>query len=209
VIADADAATRAGVRLALEGHGFAICGEAAGAQDAIETALRERPELCLLDVSLPGGGVTAAEEIVVRLPRTAVVMLSGAAEDEQLFAAVRAGARGYLLKDMNPDRLPLALHGVLEGEAAVPRALVSRVLEEFRANQRGRHAGELARLRVQLTGRERQVLELLDRGLDTATIAERLSISAVTVRRHVSEILRKLAVPDRESALRLLRRAAE
>jgi two-component system NarL family response regulator len=100
---------------------------------------------------------------------------------------------------------PLALHGVLNGEAALPRALTGAVLDELRAREHGRHATELARLGVQLTSREREVLELLDQGLTTAMIGERLSISAVTVRRHVSEVVRKLGVPDREAALRLLR----
>jgi DNA-binding NarL/FixJ family response regulator len=119
---------------------------------------------------------------------------------------VRAGARGYLLKDMDPERLPMALRGVLNGEAALPRTLMGRVLEELRAMEQGRHASELSRLGVELTHRERQVLGMLDRGLDTAGIAAALSISAVTVRRHASEILRKLDVPDREAALRVLRK---
>jgi DNA-binding NarL/FixJ family response regulator len=207
LVADADPATRAGVRLSLEAQGLAVCCEADSAGAAVDAAVRERPQLCLLDVSLPGSGVAAAEEIAVRVPHTAIVMLSGSAAEDDLFASVRAGARGYLLKDMDPDRLPLALRGVLAGEAAVPRVLVNRVLEELRASERGRHADVLARLGVELTHRERQVLELLDRGLDTVGIAGRLSISAVTVRRHVSEILRKLDVPDRDSALLLLRRS--
>jgi two-component system, NarL family, nitrate/nitrite response regulator NarL len=205
LIADAQDTTRAGVRMALQGHGFTVCAEVTSAEGAVEAALRKRPDVCLIEVQLPGGGVVAAEEIAVQLPATAVVMLSGSADEDDLFAALRAGAAGYLLKDMDPARLPLALRGVLHGEAAVPRALVSRVLEKFRAHDRGRYASELTRRGVQLTRREHEVLELLDRDLQTSEIAGRLGISAVTVRRHVSEILRKLGAPDREAALRLLR----
>ena len=106
---------------------------------------------------------------------------------------------------MDPGRLPFALRGVLGGEAAIPRALVARVLEELRALEQGRYASELTRLGVELTPREREVLELLERGLQTSQITEGLMISSVTVRRHVSEILRKLEMPDRQAAVELLR----
>jgi DNA-binding NarL/FixJ family response regulator len=208
LVADHDRASCAGVGLALAGHGFEICAQADSAEAALEAARRERPDLCLVEADIPGGGAAAAGMLLRELPGTAVVMLSAAVDDARLFAALRAGARGYLLKDIEPTRLPAALRGVLRGEAALPRALMGSVLEEFRASEHGRHASELSRLGVQLTRRERQVLELLERGLETAEIGERLSISAVTVRRHVSEILRKLRTPDRESALRLLRDAS-
>jgi two-component system, NarL family, nitrate/nitrite response regulator NarL len=205
LIADAQDTTRAGVRRALQGHGFTVCAEVTSAEAAVEAAARKRPDVCLIEVQLPGGGVVAAAEIATQSPGTAVVMLSASADEDDLFASLRAGAAGYLLKDMDPARLPLALRGVLHGEAAVPRALVGRVLEEFRTRPRGLHARALARLGVQLTRREHEVLELLERDLQTSEIAGRLGISAVTVRRHVSEILRKLGVPDRQAALRLLR----
>lgn len=207
LIADAQTATRAGVRMSLEGHGFAVCAEVQSAPVAVETAMRERPDVCLIDVDLPGGGVAAAEQIKTRVPGTRIVMLSASSEEDDLFASLRAGAGGYLLKDMDPARLPLALRGVLNGEAAVPRALVARVLEEFRAGEGGRYASELALLGVELTPREREILELLDRGLQTSEMSERLAISSVTVRRHVSKILRKLEVPDRKAAIRLIRSA--
>jgi DNA-binding NarL/FixJ family response regulator len=205
LVVDHDRASRAGVGLALAGHGFEVCAEADSAEAALQAARDERPALCLVEVDIPGGGIAAAELVLAELPGTPVVMLSATVDHARLFAALRAGARGYLLKDMDPARLPAALQGVLDGEAALPRALMGSVLDEFHARERGRHASQLAQLGVELTNRERQVLELLDSGLDTAVIGERLSISAVTVRRHVSEILRKLAVPDREGALRILR----
>jgi DNA-binding NarL/FixJ family response regulator len=193
--------------MAVDGHGFTLCADVADADDAVTAAVRERPDLCLIDASLPGGGVAAAEQISTQAPNAAIVMLSGSADEDELFACVRAGARGYLSKDMDPARLPFALHGVLRGEAALPRPLVARVLEEVRTRERGRHAGELARLGVELTQREREVLDLLERGLQTSEMAERLSISTVTVRRHLSSILRKLHAPDRAAALRIIRAA--
>jgi two-component system, NarL family, nitrate/nitrite response regulator NarL len=209
LIADAQASTRAGIRMALGRHGFTVCANVGTAADAVAAAIRERPDVCLIDASLPGGGVTAAEEISVQAPGAAIVMLSGSASEDELFACVRAGARGYLPKDMDPGRLPFALSGVLVGEAAIPRPLVSRVLEELRARERGLYASELARLGVELTRREREVLNLLDCGLQTSEMAERLRISSVTVRRHLSEVLRKLEAPDRAAALRIIRAARD
>jgi DNA-binding NarL/FixJ family response regulator len=208
LLADDDSASRAGIRMSLAGKGFDVCGEADTADAACDAARRRQPDLCLVEADLPGGGAAAVAGILEDVPRTAVVMLSATVTDERLFAALRAGARGYLLKDMDPARLPMALRGVLDGEAALPRPLMSRVLEEFRAHAGGRHASELRRLGVRLTRREREILELLDRGLDTAQMSQLLGISAVTVRRHVSHILRKLQAPDRDAALRILRQSA-
>jgi DNA-binding NarL/FixJ family response regulator len=148
LIADEDGATRTGVRLALVEGGFEICGEAGTAADAIDAARRERPDFCLIEADLPGGGIAAAEAIVDSISGTAVVMLCGRVSDDRLFAALRAGARGYLVKDMDPARLAAALHGVLRGEAAIPRALMGRVVDELRASARGRHAGELSKRRL-------------------------------------------------------------
>ena len=207
LIADAGATTRAGIRMALEGHGFMVCAEPSDFAAAVEAAARERPDVCLIDVTLAGGGIAAAEQIAQDAPGTTIVMLSASPNEDDLFASVLAGARGFLPKDMDPARLPPALRGVMDGEAAVPRALVGRVLEEFRARDRGRHSAELSRLGVELTVRESQILELLDRELTTSQIADRLAISSVTVRRHVSEILRKLDAPSREAALQIVRDA--
>jgi DNA-binding NarL/FixJ family response regulator len=207
LIADAGATTRAGIRIALEGHGFSVCAEPLDSAAAVEAAARERPDVCLIDVTLAGGGIETAEQIALQAPGATIVMLSAAPNEDDLFASVLAGARGFLPKDMDPARLPLALQGVMDGEAAVPRALVGRVLEEFRAMDRGRYAAELSRLGVELTLRESQILELLDRDLTTSQIADRLGISAVTVRRHVSELLRKLDAPSRDAALKIVRDA--
>ena len=204
VVADDHPALRRSVRVALEGDGFEVCGETDTAPEAVELALRERPDLCLLDIHMPGSGIAAAAEITARLPETAVVMLTVSENEADLFDALRAGAAGYLLKDMDPGRLGNALRGVLAGEAALPRLLVARVIDEFRERGRRRRLPVIGQRGVELTSREWEVLELLRTGCSTAEIAERLFVSKVTVRRHVSSILRKLHVPDRKAALRLL-----
>jgi two-component system, NarL family, nitrate/nitrite response regulator NarL len=204
LVADDHAPTRAGVRVVLAEGGFAIVAEAATADTAVDAALRERPDVCVLDVHMPGGGIAAAARISERLPDTVVVMLTVSREDEDLFAALRAGAAGYLLKDMDPDRLAPALRGVLAGEAAVPRTLVARVVEEFRSAERRPSLPLVRRRGARLTSREWEVLELLRERRTTAEIAHRLGLSAVTVRRHISSILTKLRVPDRREMARLL-----
>jgi DNA-binding NarL/FixJ family response regulator len=204
LIADDHPPTRAGVRAALERADFVVCAQAADARSAIEAARRERPDVCLLDIHMPGDGIRAAESIANELPDTAVVMLTVSRTDRDLFDALRAGASGYLLKDIDPERLPLALHGVLEGEAALPRRLVALLIEEFRERKRRRRIPLVGRRSVELTDREWEVLELMRQSLSTEDIAARLFISPVTVRTHVSAILRKLQVPSREAAVALL-----
>lgn len=202
-LADDHPPTRAGVRRALESAGWIVCAEAGDTEGAIAAALEHRPDVALLDIHMPGGGgVVAAEQIGTALPETSIVMLTVSRNDGDLFAALRAGAAGYLLKDIDPDRLTHALEGVLRGEAALPRNLVARLMEEFRG--RGRRLTLPNRRAVTLTSREWEVLELMGQGMKTSEIAERIQVSAVTVRTHVSAILRKLQVPDRAAAVKLL-----
>jgi DNA-binding NarL/FixJ family response regulator len=204
VIADDHPAARAGIRESLEAdEGFQVVAEAEDAEGAVEAALRERPDLCVLDVHMPGGGIRAARDVASALPNTAVVMLTVSRDDADLFDALRAGAAGYLLKDTNPTRLAHALRGVLAGEAAVPRILVARLIDEFRGH--GRRRFRLAgRGGANLTNREWEVLEMMHEGLTTAEISRRLFVSPVTVRRHVSGVLAKLDVSTRDEALRLI-----
>lgn len=203
VIADDHPPTRAGVRGALEGDGFEIVAECNTGAAAIEAARVHRPDVCLLDIHMSDSGIAAAAQITAELPATAVVMLTVSRDDADLFDAVHAGASGYLVKDMDPGRLPHALRGVLAGEAALPRGLVARLMEEFRDRASRRTMPVLSKRGVQLTKREWEVLELLREGLGTAEIAERLFISSGTVRTHVAAILAKLRSPDRQSAIRL------
>jgi DNA-binding NarL/FixJ family response regulator len=203
LIADDHPGTRMGVRHSLEGHGFFVCAEVANAEAAIEAARLDRPDLCLLDVNMPGGGIRAAREIASALPEAHIVMLTVSHDDADLFDSIQAGASGYLLKDMDPGRLPYALQGVMSGEAAVPRPLVARLLEEFRAREGRRRSPALKHRGASLTPREWEVLELLREGLDTKEIADRLFVSPGTVRSHIRAILQKLDVPDRRSAIAL------
>lgn len=206
LIADDHAPTRGDLREVLEEDGrFEVCAEAADAPAAVDAALRERPDLCILDIKMPGRGVAAAWEITARLPGTKIVMFTVSDEDGDLFAALRAGAAGYLLKGTDPERLPHALQDVVEGSSALPPALVARLLSEFRDRGPRRRAVVGDETGPQLTSREWQVLELLRHELTTAEIARRLVLSQATVRTHVAAILHKLDVPDRASAVRLFK----
>ena len=128
MLADDHATARLGVRLALEDGGFQVVAEAVDARGAVEAALEHRPDLCLLDVYMPGGGIAAAAELAEALPEMPIVMLSVSDTNEDLFEALRAGACGYLLKDTDPQRLPFALRAVLDGEAPLPRVLTARLI---------------------------------------------------------------------------------
>ncbi len=210
VLADDEIPTRAGVCRSLEANGFRIVAETSTASGAVESALAHRPDVCLLAVDMEGNGIVAAERIRNALPETKIVMLAASDREEDLFAALRAGAYGYLLKSTSPERLPHAVQGVLDGEAALPRGLTARLIREYRDRGRRRPlpflvSGES----VELTTREFEVLDRLRGGASTAVIADQLRITEVTVRRHISAILRKLGAPDRRTALELLARAED
>ena len=200
VIADGHTPTRTGVRLALEDDGFIVTEEET-ATGAVAAALRDQPDLCLLDVDMPDGGIEAAATIRSQLPGTQVVMLGAAAKDADFFGALEAGACGYLLKEMNPEHLGRTLRAALRGEAALPRALTARLIDEFRERRRG--PSFTRRSERDLTGREWEVLDCLCEDLSTRRIAKRLFISETTVRRHVSSILKKLDVPSRQAAAKV------
>lgn len=204
VMADDHARMRTRIRQALEAGGCVVCGEGASADDAIALTLEHAPDVALLDIHMPGNGIAAAREIARTHPGTAVVMLTASAEDDDLFDSLRAGASGYLLKDTDPDVLVDALRGVLEGEAAMSGRLVGRIMEEFRSPATPRFARR-SKASARLSAREWEVMELLGAGLSTDEVAQRLFLSPTTVRVHVSGVLRKLRVKDRQSAFRLLR----
>ena len=204
LLADDHPPTRAGVRYTLEQAGMVVVAEVADAASAVEAAIREKPDLCLMDVHMPGSGIAATRAITDALPDTCVVILTVSRDDSDLFDALRAGASGYLLKDMDPDRIPNALLGVLAGEAALPRTLLIRVMDEFRERGRRRRLPLAGRKAADLTEREWEVLHLLRDGASTAEIAGRLFVSQATVRSHVAAVLKKLKVPDRQAAIELL-----
>ena len=204
LVADDHPAIRAGVRRVLAADGFTVCAEVGDGDGAVEAAMRERPDLCLIGTGIGGGGVRAVAAISEQVPSSAIVMFADTLNEEELFDALRAGATGYILKDADPARLPFVLRGVLAGEAALPRRLAAWVIDEFRSRDRRRSALLSRQHGAELTVREWQVVEALRDQLSTAAIAERLSVSPVTVRRHVSEIVRKLGVSDRDAAARLI-----
>ncbi|MGY1737166.1 response regulator [Geodermatophilus sp. SYSU D00684] len=205
VLADDHAPTRISVAEALGEQGIEVVASVDSGDAALRAAQEHRPDVCLLDIHMPGNGIVAAADITRALPGVAVVMLTASADDEDLFAALRAGASGYLLKEMDPARLGPALRGVLAGESVLPRWLVTKVVAEFRSRPRRRFALPGRPKPVELTEREAEVLDLMAAGLSTDEIARKTFVAPVTVRTHIRAILRKLRVPDRESAIRLAR----
>lgn len=210
LIADDHAPTREEVRRVLETDGrFDVCATAADAAEAVWAAIQQQPDVSLLDIRMPGSGLAAAWEIAARLPQAKIVMLTVSDEDRDLFAALRAGAHGYLLKTMDLRRLPDELQGVCVGEAAMPGALVARVLEEFHGREpRWRSPVRRQSAEGRLTSREWEVLELLAQGRSTAKIADMLVLSSSAVRAHITSIVRKLKVANRDAAAELFRKGA-
>lgn len=204
VMADDHTRLRAVIRQALEQGGCTVVAEGATADDAVRLTVEHRPDVVLLDIHMPGSGIHAAQEIARVVPDAAIVMLTQSADDDDLFDSLRAGASGYLLKDTDPARLADALRGVLAGEGAMSPRLVSRIMDEFRAPTK-RRLGRKSPAAAKLSAREWEVMELLGQGLSTEDVAGRLFLSPTTVRVHVSAVLKKLRVRDRESAFRILR----
>ncbi len=203
LLAEPDAPTRMGIRLALEADGFEVCSEPLDAGSALDEAREKGPGVCLIDDQLPGGALTAVDAIHRRLPDTKLLILTDTENPKSLFAAIRAGASGYLRKDLDPTRLPATIRGVLDGEAALSRRLTFQLIEALRTRERGRSA-PTAPGGPSMTDRELEVLELMTEGLRTSEMAVRLSIAEVTVRRHVSSAMAKLGVSDRAAAVDVL-----
>jgi len=195
--------TRAALASLLEGHGFNVAGEAADGEEAIDLARRLRPDLVLLDLSMPGlDGLQALPRIREAAPETEVVVLTASGTEDNLLAAIRGGAAGYLLKSEPPERIAEFLRGVAQGEAALSGEVARRLLEQVREGGIGLSVPEeIAR---SLSARELEVLLLLDEHLGTDEIAARLFISEHTVRSHVKSLLRKLGVSSRRDALEAL-----
>ena len=194
--------TRVGLRLALEPE--ARCTEAADAESAVDAAVRDRPDVCLLGLDLNGQGLRVVNEIATRVPSAAVILLTNRLDEEEFMAAVRAGASGYLTQNLDPKRLPYVVRGALRGEPAVPRRFVSRLLDELRTRERRRSVVLAGKGRVALTAREWEVAEMLLRSASTSDIATQLGVAPVTVRRHVGSVERKLGVSTRAEVVELL-----
>lgn len=206
VIGDDQIATRIGIKSAVEPHGVRVVGEAATAAEAVAVCLETRPDVCLLATRIPGNGIEAARRINHTVPDTKIVMLTPSVRSEELFGALRAGADGYLLMTTSAARLPHAIRGVTNGQAALPRELTADLIREFRARGHPRIVAVSPQLNVALTNREYEVLERLRLRERTSEVAALLGISEVTVRRHVSSIVTKVGARDRRGMINMLAR---
>jgi DNA-binding NarL/FixJ family response regulator len=184
---------RAALVRCLAEHGFAVLGEAVDAAGTVALALATQPAIAVVAGNLPGGAITTIVAVRSGTPDTRVVVMAEHETVTEALECIRVGAAGYLSKDIAYESLPRALHGVAHGEAAVSRRMTRRLLAEragFLRSDMTLRSGKRVR---RLTLREHEVLQLLSQGASTADIADRLSISPVTARRHRGELRRKLA----------------
>ena len=202
VLADDHPMYRFGLRAVLDASPeVVVVGEAADGAELLALVARHAPDVVLTDLSMPTlSGTAAIDELTRRRPGVGVLVLTMHEDDVSLFAALRAGARGYLLKGADRDEIVRAVLAVAGGDAVYGGAVARRVVDSLTG---------VARTHVlpELTGREREVLELLAAGLPTGQIARRLALSDKTVRNHVSAVLTKLQVPDRAAAVARAREA--
>lgn len=176
---------------------FELIGEAASGREAIERVAEMQPDVVLMDLNMADlDGVSATREIVATSPHIAVLVLSMYEDDDQVFGALKAGARGYLLKGADRAELGRAIRGVASGEAIFGPAIARRLVSFFAK----RPAVETPAF-PELSDREREVLDLIARGLSNAEISRRLGLSPKTVRNHISNIFGKLQVADRSQAI--------
>ena len=176
---------------------FDVVGEAASGREAVEKTGLVRPDVVVMDIRLPGSsGIEACEDIVTRYPNTKVIMLTSYAEDEMLFAAIRAGASGYVLKQIGAEDLVRAIEAVGRGEALLDPAVTQRVFQEVRKAGKEEEASAFAHLSQQ----EKHVLLLVSEGKTNREIAKVLFLGEGTVRNYVSSILSKLSVNNRAEA---------
>lgn len=173
-----------------------VVGFAGSVKEAVETAHTVQPDIILMDFGLPDGtGAEATRQIINKNPNCKVVFLTMSEEDEDLFAAIRSGARGYLLKDMQSQKLVVALRAVQQGESALSRSMTMRVMEELSHTKKNEYPSDLT-----LTRRELDVLRAIAMGLSNVDIANHLFITENTVKYHVHSILEKLNLSDRKEA---------
>lgn len=194
MLVDDHAVVREGLRAFLQLQpDIEVVGEAGGGAGVLDVALTAQPDVVLMDLLMPDGdGIEAIRALGTAAPRARVLVLSSFADDERVFAAMQAGAAGYLLKDVEPDQLAAAIRDVHRGRPALHPDVAARLMR--RAADPGSAAIEV------LTRREREVLQLVVEGFANKQIARRLRITEKTVKTHVSSILQKLGVPDRTAA---------
>lgn len=198
ILVDDHEVVRIGLKTLLDRHpDFDVVGEASSAREAVEKTTSLKPDVVVMDIRLPGtSGIDACEEIVKRFPDTKVLMLTSYAEDEMLFSAIRAGASGYVLKQIGSDDLIKALESVGSGEGLLDPAVTQRVFQEVRRAVREEEASAFANLSQQ----EKHVLQLVSEGKTNREIAKALFLGEGTVRNYVSSILSKLGVNNRAEA---------
>jgi two-component system, NarL family, nitrate/nitrite response regulator NarL len=173
-----------------------IIGQAGSVQEAIELVKTLKPDLILMDFALPDGtGADATRAILKEHPQCKIIFLTMSEEDEHLFAAIRSGAKGYLLKNMRPSKLISTLRSVQQGESALSRSMTLRLMEELARTKESPRTGDPT-----LTRREMEVLRELASGVSNQEIAQHLFISENTVKYHVHSILEKLNLSDRRDA---------
>ncbi len=198
VLVDDHEVVRLGLRVLLEqSDHFEVVGEANNAKEAVEIAGKQRPDIVLMDIRLPGAsGIEACEEITQLYPEVRFVMLTSYAEDEMLFSAIRAGASGYLLKQINSEDLIRSLESVRRGDALLDPLVTQRVFQEVRRAVKEEEASAFAILSQQ----EKHVLILVSEGKTNREIAKSLFLGEGTVRNYVSSILSKLGASNRAEA---------
>lgn len=206
MIVDDHALLRSAVRQAITAPDIEIVAETATAEAALRIAPQVRPDLMLVDIDLPGmDGIRLVRELAPRLPETRIAMLTVSATDRDLVEAIRAGASGYLTKDLAPEALLRAVRGMLDGELAMDLRMANRLVRHLVESPRGGQSGEGDPDLATLSSREVEVLRLLAEGLTDREIAAALTISPRTVETHVSSILHKLRAKNRSDAARRYR----
>jgi DNA-binding NarL/FixJ family response regulator len=202
LIADDQALVRVGLRKILEAEPeTSVAGEAGDGEDAVAAALRLRPDVVLMDIRMPVlDGIEATRRIVYAQPGTRVLILTTFGLDTYVYDALRAGASGFMLKDAPPEEIAAAVRIVASGEALLAPAVTRMVIEEF-ARQRPAVASSPPPAVEELTSREREVFDLLARGMSNPEICEQLVISEATTKTHVARILQKLDLRDRVQAV--------
>ena len=190
---------RKGMRALLDAQpGIEVVGEAASGPEAVERAAALQPDLVLMDLQMPeGGGLAATKAITGAHPDVRVLVVTLFEDEDSVFAALRAGARGYVLKDAEEGEMLRAIRAVGEGESIFSPSIAVRLQQFFAASRQVIPEDVFP----ELTDREREVLELIARGQTNAQIAEALTIALKTVRNHVSNIYNKLQVADRAQAV--------
>ncbi|REE99853.1 response regulator [Thermomonospora umbrina] len=202
LIADDQELVRTGFRLILTARGIEVVGEAADGAEAVAAALRLRPDVVLMDIRMPAmDGLEAARRVLAQVPECRVIMLTTFDLDRYVYAALAAGASGFLLKDVTPAHLAAAVRLVDTGDALLAPSITRRLVERFAAGAPAAPAPAVHRDLAALTPRELEVLTLMGRGLSNTELAHTLTLSEATVKTHVARIFAKLGLRDRAQAV--------